>query len=318
MFLYSRCCFWIMDYNSKDFSERLVEALSALEERVSALEAEVAALKGGQTVEAKQSAESESVDLDPIDLGDLDIDVVSSENVSESVVTEDVVSPETVAVLPEAIAEELPEEHPEETEMPEEESETEVAEESGIEAAEPSESDMPEDLPESEVSEIDLPEPEVIPAVSEEEDLPEVAADDDLSEDDEDEMSPEGALFGAEETYVAAESKPHRRNVNEAESSNTKKAVIDVMTEKLAWKTDMPGAEVKDIRSAISLNDRVMFINSLFRDDSMLFQDTITRLNAMKTLSEAVKYLKSTFPEWKMSSDKVYRFMMAVRRKIRQ
>lgn len=84
-----------------------------------------------------------------------------------------------------------------------------------------------------------------------------------------------------------------------------------------AWRKDMPGPEVKDVRSAISLNDRVMFISTLFRDDSMLFQDVINKINALTTLEKAVQYLKENFPEWDMDSELVYRFMMSVRRKIR-
>ena len=74
---------------------------------------------------------------------------------------------------------------------------------------------------------------------------------------------------------------------------------------------------MKSLRSAIGLGDQVIFIKRLFRDDSALYQDTIEKLNAMKSLDEAVGYINGTFPEWDMESDDVYRFMMAVRRKVR-
>ena len=61
-----------------------------------------------------------------------------------------------------------------------------------------------------------------------------------------------------------------------------------------------------------------LLINRLFRKDSALYQDTIDRLNAMDSLSEAMDYLSGTFPEWDLDSDDVYRFMMAVRRRIRK
>lgn len=95
------------------------------------------------------------------------------------------------------------------------------------------------------------------------------------------------------------------------------KAVLDMKPDRPSWYSDIPGPEVKDIRSAISLNDRVMFINSLFREDYALFQDTVNHVNAMTDFAQVVDYLKATFPEWNMNSDSVYRFMMAVRRKIR-
>lgn len=83
------------------------------------------------------------------------------------------------------------------------------------------------------------------------------------------------------------------------------------------WQIDIPGGEVKNIISGISLNDRVLFINSLFRQDPAIFQNTITALNRMETLDQAINYCGTHFPEWKMGSETVYRFMMAVRRKLK-
>ena len=96
-----------------------------------------------------------------------------------------------------------------------------------------------------------------------------------------------------------------------------KTAVIDAMTDKQAWRTDMPGTAVKDIRSAISLNDRILFINNLFGQDPMAFQDALTRINQMTSIDEVVEYVVSEQPGWNLESDTVYRFMMAVRRKVR-
>jgi hypothetical protein len=92
--------------------------------------------------------------------------------------------------------------------------------------------------------------------------------------------------------------------------------MIDVMEDKQAWRTDMPGTPVKDILSAISLNDRVQFINVLFNEDAALFQQARAKINTFETLDQAVDYVTSTF-NWDMSSQVVYRFMMAVRRKVR-
>lgn len=96
-----------------------------------------------------------------------------------------------------------------------------------------------------------------------------------------------------------------------------KEAIIDAMTEKQAWRTDMPGTQVKDVRLAISLHERVLFINHLFAEDPMAFQATVNKVNASQSLDEVVEYVKETFPQWNLDSDLVYRFMMAVRRKIR-
>ena len=100
------------------------------------------------------------------------------------------------------------------------------------------------------------------------------------------------------------------------DSAKADTAVMDVMAEKQAWRTDRPGMPVKNIISAISLNDRVLLINVLFREDPMLFQDTIAKFNAMGSLKEALDYISENYPEWDMNSEPVYRLMMAVRRKL--
>ena len=96
-----------------------------------------------------------------------------------------------------------------------------------------------------------------------------------------------------------------------------RQAVIDSMTDRQAWRTDMPGTPVKDIRSAISLNDRILFINMLFGQDPMAFQDALTKINQMASLDEVLDFVVTGRPEWDLESETVYRFMMAVRRKIR-
>ena len=146
----------------------------------------------------------------------------------------------------------------------------------------------------------DVPVAEDIPAAEEAPVVEESPAVEDL---------PSG-LFG-EPAPAPAESHAHK-------AKGKGPAVLDAMAGKAAWRTDIPGPEVKSLRSAIALGDQVVFINRLFRKDSALYQDTIDRLNAMDSLSEAMDYLSGTFPEWDLDSDDVYRFMMAVRRRIRK
>ena len=105
--------------------------------------------------------------------------------------------------------------------------------------------------------------------------------------------------------------------INDVESEKIPTAVNDAFAGDFAWKTDIPGSEVRNIISGISLNDRILFVNTLFRGDPELFQRTLAQLNSMESFSEAVALLSSGFPEWKLGSEVVYRFMMAVRRKVR-
>lgn len=98
-------------------------------------------------------------------------------------------------------------------------------------------------------------------------------------------------------------------------SGRARKTVAEVMEDKQAWRTDIPGAPVRDLLSAISLNDRVQFINTLFKGDPSIFQQTRAKINLMTSLDQVVDFITSTF-DWDMNSQIVYRFMMAVRRKI--
>lgn len=139
--------------------------------------------------------------------------------------------------------------------------------------------------------------------------------------DEAEDLPEEEGFFGLFGEEIPAEPKKGRRrreSIAEVAENTGNKAVVDAMEIAAAWRTDIPGPEVKSLRSAIALGDQVMFISRLFRKDSALYQDTVDRLNRTSTLKEAISYLSETFPEWDLASDDVYKFMMAVRRKIRK
>ena len=195
-------------------------------------------------------------------------------------------------VMEEPVEEVIEEQSEEQSEEPEEEV-VEVAVEEVVEAAD-----------EEPVEEL------LLPAV--EEDLPVVEEEVQAEEDD------DLPFFDVpEEPVVTAAPKVEQTPAPKAEDAPAEKvAVIDIMTQKHRWRTAIPGAPVKDIRGAIALMDRVLFINTLFGTDPMAFQETLTQINQMQTLDQAVEYLASSHPEWDFDSDVVYSFMMAVRRKI--
>ena len=195
-------------------------------------------------------------------------------------------------VVEEPVEEVIEEQSEEQSEEPEEEV-VEVAVEEVVEAAdeEPVEEQL---LP---AVEVDLPVVEEEVQAEEDDDLP---------------------FFDVpEEPVVTAAPKVEQAPAPKAEDTPAEKvAVIDIMTQKHRWRTAIPGAPVKDIRGAIALMDRVLFINTLFGTDPMAFQETLNQINQMQTLEQAVEYLASAHPEWDFDSDIVYSFMMAVRRKI--
>lgn len=155
------------------------------------------------------------------------------------------------------------------------------------------------------------------------EDIPSIQA------EPEPEPTPEPVIPEPEPEPVIAEPEPveepeeesvfdmPKENINDKQERKSKKAVMDVMGAKCAWKTAMPGTPVKNIISAISLNDRVLFINTLFKENPMAFQEAISAFNGMSSFAEAEEYVQANYPEWNLNSDIVYRLMMAIRRKLK-
>lgn len=310
-----------MDKSPKEILAELDAELSAVKARVGEIEKKVELLRNELDLEPAE----------PLDLGTADYLYDIADAVPEDIPAENV--PEAVAddmpadVFAENAGENVGESVPDD--IPEPESEAEPEAECEVEPETESET---EDLPESE------PEMEQEPAQEveqEPEDLPEAVPGKEIQAEPETEAESEQvagtepepkledlpeedgfSLFGG----MAEEEEPKARKTkapSEHRQYSGHKVIADQKYGNEAWRKDMPGPEVKDVRSAISLNDRVMFISTLFRDDSMLFQDVINKINALTTLEKAVQYLKENFPEWDMDSELVYRFMMSVRRKIR-
>ena len=175
-----------------------------------------------------------------------------------------------------------------------------------------------DDLPDDDLPFDDLPEPEeaVAEPVAEPEDVAEPVMEPEVEPESPVESEPEVEPVMEPETIMEPVAEPAVEAVMDA--VEPKVAVIDSMTDRQAWRTDMPGSPVRDIRSAISLNDRILFINSLFAQDPMAFQESLTRINQMESLDEVVAYVVAERPDWNLESETVYRFMMAVRRKIQK
>lgn len=300
-----------MDKSPKEILAELDAELSALKARVGEIEKKVELLRNELDLEPAE----------PLDLGTADYLYDIADAVPEDIPAENV--PEAVAddmpadVFAENAGENVGESVPDD--IPEAESEAETESE-----AEPETEDFPESEPKVEHE----PAQEV---EQESEDLPEADPGQGTQAEPETEAEPEQVAGPAPEDLpeedgfslfggMAEEEEPKARKTkapSEHRQYSGHKVIADQKYGNEAWRKDMPGPEVKDVRSAISLNDRVMFISTLFRDDSMLFQDVINKINALTTLEKAVQYLKENFPEWDMDSELVYRFMMSVRRKIR-
>ena len=133
------------------------------------------------------------------------------------------------------------------------------------------------------------------------------------------EPEPEPEPETESESEPELEPEPETETVSEPESvPEPEVTTVQIIEEKRPlWWNDMPGSPVRDIRSAISLNDRILFINTLFNEDPATFQNVVNAINGMNSLEEVADYINSEFPQWDMDSETVYRFMMAARRRVR-
>lgn len=312
-----------MDKSPKEILAELDAELSALKARVGEIEKKVELLRNELDLEPAEPLDLGTADY-LYDIADAVPEDIPAKNVSEAV-ADDMPADVFADNAGENVGDSVPDD------IPEAESESEPEAEPETE---------PETEPESETEDLPGSEPEVEQEPAQEveqehEDLPEAVPGQEVQAEPETEAEPEQAagtepepkpedlpeedgfsLFGG----MAEEEEPKARKTkapSEHRQYSGHKVIADQKYGNEAWRKDMPGPEVKDVRSAISLNDRVMFISTLFRDDSMLFQDVINKINALTTLEKAVQYLKENFPEWDMDSELVYRFMMSVRRKIR-
>lgn len=302
-----------MDKSPKEILAELDAELSALKARVGEIEKKVELLRNELDMEPAEPLDLGTADY-LYDIADAVPEDIPAENVPEAVADDmpaDVFAENAGENVGGSVTDDIPE--------PESESEPEAQPET-----EPESEDLPESEPETVLGSEDLPEAEQeavpgkeIQAEPETEAEPEQVAGTEPEPEQEDLPEEDGfSLFGG----MAEEEEPKAKKTkasSEHRQYSGHKVIADQKYGNEAWRKDMPGPEVKDVRSAISLNDRVMFISTLFRDDSMLFQDVINKINALTTLEKAVQYLKENFPEWDMDSELVYRFMMSVRRKIR-
>ncbi len=326
-----------MDKSPKEILAELDAELSALKARVGEIEKKVELLRNELDMEPAEPLDLGTADY-LYDIADAVPEDIPAENVPEAVADDmpaDVFAENSRENVGESVPDDIPE--PESEAEPEAESESEPEAEPETEPeTEPEPEQETEDLQESEqeteLESEDLPEaePEAVPgkekqAEPETEAEPEHVAGTETEAESEQVAGPAPEDLPEEDGFslfggMAEEEEPKAKKTkapSEHRQYSGHKVIADQKYGNEAWRKDMPGPEVKDVRSAISLNDRVMFISTLFRDDSMLFQDVINKINALTTLEKAVQYLKENFPEWDMDSELVYRFMMSVRRKIR-
>ena len=111
--------------------------------------------------------------------------------------------------------------------------------------------------------------------------------------------------------------KPETKAVNETagdgESLNDK---LKIVSKELA--SHLGAAPVKDLRKAIGINDRFVFINELFRGDEAMYERSIKTINGFSIYQEAQFWMERELKlklGWDMEKESVQHFYDLVRRR---
>ena len=73
---------------------------------------------------------------------------------------------------------------------------------------------------------------------------------------------------------------------------------------------------IKDLKSAIGLNQKFLFMNDLFEGENQKFNDAINKINSFKTLQEALAFIDSEISSaWDKENSSVVNFMDLVERR---
>jgi hypothetical protein len=73
---------------------------------------------------------------------------------------------------------------------------------------------------------------------------------------------------------------------------------------------------IKDLKSAIGLNQKFLFMNDLFEGENEIFNNAINKINAFNTLPEAIAFIDSDLSStWDKENSSVLNFMDLVERR---
>lgn len=111
-----------------------------------------------------------------------------------------------------------------------------------------------------------------------------------------------------ENVYKKVEETPEKpkETLNDKFNTNTS---APTLAKKLQKKVTQP------IDKSLTLNERIMFTNSLFRGDKDLLNNALSQIDAANSLSEAVDIALTFNQGWKMDSGEIEAFMEVIERK---
>lgn len=125
-----------------------------------------------------------------------------------------------------------------------------------------------------------------------------------------------------EEEDIPEPQKPLKKQVVEnteiiADKFKSSQFRNETIAEKTAGKdisSKIQSKPIDDIKRAIGLNDKFLFIKELFDGDSDLYNEAVNTINQADNYIEALNYMKANFT-WDYESDEVTYFLEIVKRK---
>lgn len=119
-------------------------------------------------------------------------------------------------------------------------------------------------------------------------------------------------------TFIHQQQPVSKKEVNDwagIENKSVNDTLKEVTTELSAKLSDSP---VKDLKKAIGVNDRFLFINELFRGDEAMYERSIKTINSFTIWPEAEYWIRrelKTKLGWKDSNETVQQFDQLIRRR---
>jgi len=101
------------------------------------------------------------------------------------------------------------------------------------------------------------------------------------------------------------------KNQNDA-TGETQRMVNDLLLQEKS-ESGYPIIPINHLRDGIGINDRFLFVRELFENDSAKFESSITALDNLPTIHEAVNYMKMNF-KWH-KSEASQKFLALVKRR---
>ncbi|MGC4102039.1 hypothetical protein [Ferruginibacter sp.] len=111
---------------------------------------------------------------------------------------------------------------------------------------------------------------------------------------------------------------PQKKELNETVAANTASLNDKLKQSKIDLGDSLTESPIRDLKKAIGINDRFLYINELFRGDESMYERSIKTINSFSILPEAEYWIQrelKTKIGWDEDHEVVKQFIQLVRRR---